>query len=215
MRDIRERGDHLSTGFMGTTYLTSLLADEGQQDLAYLLATQTTYPSWGYMVLQGATTIWERWDTDKQGPGMNSRNHFAFGTVVRWFFEDVAGINLDPTVPGFKRIVIRPRPTGDLSWARAEYPSMYGWIVSSWRKTENGLILDVLIPANTTAEVHVPTWGLSANAVKLADDTIFARDRASGKMPEHVKFISSDHDAIVFEVGAGSYSFEMTGHVAP
>jgi len=211
VEDVEARGDHLSTGFMGTTYLLPLLADRGQHGLAYRLATQSSYPSWGYMVLQGATTIWERWDTDKHGPQMNSRNHFAFGTVVRWFFENLGGINLDPQVPGFKRIVIRPRPAGDLLWARAECPSMYGLIRSEWKRTDMGLTLNVTIPANTTAEVHVPTLGLKQIAVTESGKAILASEGGVAHKLPGVEFSRLEPDAAVFDVGAGTYRFAVVG----
>lgn len=209
VEDIEARGDHLTTGFLGTTYLMTLLADRGQQDLAWRLGTQTTYPSWGHMILHGATTIWERWDTDKQGPDMNSRNHFAFGTVARWFYEDLAGINLDPEVTGFKRFMIRPRPVGNLTFARATYPSIRGEVHSGWHLTDEGLVLDVTIPANTTAEVHVPTLGKSDVVVTEAGTEIF-RDGRSGDVLG-VRYARTGPDHVVFDVGAGSYRFEMQG----
>ena len=100
--DIAARGDHLSTGFLGTAYLMSVLAQFGGQDVAYRLAVQRTYPSWGHMVEKGGTTIWERWNSDRieeVGAGMNSFNHFCFGAVGQWFYESLAGINPDPPNP--------------------------------------------------------------------------------------------------------------------
>jgi len=210
VKDIRARGDHLSTGFLGTAYLMPLLASRGEQELAYRLAVQDSYPSWGYMVRQGATTIWERWDADKRGPGMNSRNHFAFGTVGRWFFEDLAGIQLDPAVPGFKRMVIRPRPAGDLTWARARYPSMYGPICSGWRRTGDGLLLSVTIPANTSAQVFIPTLGRSRATITESGTPVMIEGRAASPVAG-LRFSRLEPDCAVFEVGSGQYTFAMKG----
>ncbi len=204
LRDIQLRGDHLSTGFLGTTYLMALLNETHNNGLAWKLASQTSYPSWGHMILKGATTIWERWDSDKQGPDMNSRNHFAFGTVARWFYEVLAGIELDPQVAGFKRFVIRPVVVGDLTWAEAEYPSMYGEIRSAWRRTDDGLVLKVTIPANTTARVYVPVpRGIGKFSVTESGTPVLTK--ASGVAG--VRFIETRDNAAVFDVAAGSYTF--------
>jgi len=208
--DIKKRDFHLSTGFLGTAYLMTALADFGQQEVAYRLATQTTCPSWGYMLRQGATTMWERWDTDKWGPDMNSRNHYAFGAVARWMFETLGGINLDPAAPGFKRIIIRPRPAGDLIWAGASYASVHGPVSSQWRRTANELTLDVIIPANTAARVHVPTLGRKNVTVTEGGTPVFADGKAAGTVPG-VTFKSVEDTSIVFEVGSGQYKFEMQG----
>ncbi len=207
VKDIMARGDHLSTGFLGTTYLMALLHEAGQNDLAWRLASQTSYPSWGHMILKGATTIWERWDTDKQGPGMNSRNHFAFGTVARWFYEALAGINLDPQVPGFKRFSIRPVIVGDLTWVKATYPSVYGEIRSEWKRTDNGLTLEVAIPANTTARVHVPLLGMDRCQVSESGMPVLG----PGSHVPGVRFIDIRGDAAVLDVAAGRYTFVVEG----
>ncbi len=107
VRDIERRGDHLSTGFVGTPYISRVLSDNGRPDVAYKLLRQTTWPSWLYSVTQGATTIWERWDGwthDKgfQDPSMNSFNHYAYGAIGAWMYTTVAGIDIDATKPGYK-----------------------------------------------------------------------------------------------------------------
>jgi alpha-L-rhamnosidase len=204
VHDIEVRGNHLSTGFLGTAYLMPLLNQTGWNDLAYRLASQTSYPSWGYMLLSGATTIWERWDTDKEGPQMNSRNHFALGAMGRWFYESVGGINLDAAVPGFKRFVIRPEPVCDLTWAKATYPSMYGEIRSAWQKTENGLQLEVTIPANTTARVHVPVPA-TAKAFTITESGMSVL--GPGSHVPGVRFIEMEANAAALDVAAGHYTF--------
>jgi alpha-L-rhamnosidase len=160
--DIEARGMHLSTGFVGTPYLNHVLTRFGRADVAYALLTQTTYPSWLYPVTQGATTMWERWDawTHDKGfsdTGMNSFNHYAFGAIGDWLYQTVAGIGLDESRPSYKHIVIKPISGGGLTWARGRYKSVHGVIESSWR-IEDGerFKLDVTIPPNTTATVHLP-----------------------------------------------------------
>jgi alpha-L-rhamnosidase len=203
LSDIRSRGYHLSTGFLGTAYLMSALADLGEQETAYRLAVQTTCPSWGYMLLNGATTIWERWDTDKWGPDMNSRNHYAFGAVGSWLLEDVAGINIDPAAPGFKHIIIRPRPAGDLAWAGAAHACMYGDIRSEWRRTAAGFTLDVTIPPNTTARVYVPTLDRPGAVVREGGRPV------TGSASE-VRPAAAEPGFAAFDVAAGTYHFSVS-----
>ncbi len=126
--DIQRRGSHLSTGFVGAPYLPHVLSENGRLDTAYSLLYQQTWPSWLYPVTQGATTVWERWDgwTEESGfqdPGMNSFNHYAYGSVGAWLYSTVAGIEIDPARPGYKHAVLRPRPGGpiDRSQSRARY----------------------------------------------------------------------------------------------
>jgi alpha-L-rhamnosidase len=130
--NVKERDNHLTTGFLGTQYILPVLSDYGYHELAYQLATRRTYPSWGYMVDKGATTMWELWNSDQQGPDMNSRNHYAYGTVGEWFFGYLAGIRPDEGAPGFKQIIIAPQPAGDLAWAEGSLQTPYGPVKSRW-----------------------------------------------------------------------------------
>jgi alpha-L-rhamnosidase len=157
VKDIESRGGHLSTGFLGATFLLFTLAEHGKADTAYKLLLNETYPSWGYMLSKGATTWWERWNGDTGDPSMNSYNHYAFGSVVAWVYRSVAGIDTDAAGPGFKHIVIHPLLDARITHARGEYDSVYGKIVSDWRGTPQGpFALKVTIPANTTAKVILP-----------------------------------------------------------
>jgi alpha-L-rhamnosidase len=157
--DIRAHDDHLTTGFLGTGELLPVLSDRGRHDVAWRLAVQRSYPSWGFPVERGATTIWERWNSHevaRLGPGMNSFNHFCFGSVVRWYYEYLAGIRPDPERPGFEHFFVRPMPPEDLEWARAEHLSPYGRIRSAWWREGDRIRLEVTVPPNTTADVWVP-----------------------------------------------------------
>jgi len=156
------RQGHLSTGFVGVGFLCPTLTSIGRSDVAYRLLENDSYPSWGYSIRHGATTIWERWDgwTEEQGfqdPDMNSFNHYALGSVGEWMMTTVAGIDLDPAQPGYKHVVIRPVPGGSLTYAGATYDSIRGRIVSDWKLEDGRFEMTVEIPANTTATVHVPT----------------------------------------------------------
>ena len=159
--DIQRRNMHLSTGFVGAPYLPHVLSKNGRLDMAYTLLNQKTWPSWLYSVTQGATTIWERWDgwTEDRGfqdPGMNSFNHYAYGSIGAWMYNTVAGIDIDPKQPGYKHSILRPQLDGNLTSACGQLKTPYGELVSNW-KLENGTFdWEVVIPPNTTATVTVP-----------------------------------------------------------
>ena len=134
---VRHKG-HTSVGLVGMQWFMQVLTDAGRPDVAYAVAVQTTKPSWGYMVGKGATTIWERWDTDMQDGGMNGESQkILSGNLEAWLYQTLGGINYDPERPGFKHIILRPRPVGDLTFVRCSHRSLYGDIVSDW-KIESG-----------------------------------------------------------------------------
>ena len=159
--NIRDYGNHLTTGFLGTPYLCHVLTRFGHNNVAYDLLMQESYPSWLYPVKMGATTIWERWDGIKpdgsfQTPDMNSYNHYAYGAIGDWMYRTIAGINSVADQPGYKSIVIAPKPGGKITNASAELETVYGTVKSAWT-LENGLLkLDVTVPANTKAKIVLP-----------------------------------------------------------
>ncbi len=161
VRDIEQRGHKLSTGFVGTAYLPHVLSRFGRGDLAYRLLHQKAWPSWLYAVTQGATTIWERWDgwTQEKGfqdKGMNSFNHYAYGAIGSWLYAVVAGIDLDPAQPGYKHILLAPRPGGELTSARGSLQSRHGEILSAWKQRAGRFEWEVIVPPNTTATAQFP-----------------------------------------------------------
>jgi alpha-L-rhamnosidase len=158
--DVKKFG-HLTTGFLGTPGLTQALSDSGHLDEAYLLLNRTEYPSWLYPVTKGATTIWERWDGIKpdgsfQDAGMNSFNHYAYGAIGMWMYSVVGGIGIDEAQPGYKHILFAPQPGGGLTYTRASVESQYGRVASSWEMVGGNFVLNVEVPANTTATVKMP-----------------------------------------------------------
>ena len=200
--NIRSRDHHLATGFIGTGLLMPVLAQTGNQQVAYRLLLTETYPSWGYSIKHGATSIWERWDgwTAEKGfqdPGMNSFAHYSFGAVARWLFQSVAGIDTDG--PGFKRLRIHPQPGPGVSWVKASYRSLHGLIATEWKTGADGFTLGLTIPANTAATVYVPAG--SPNQVTEGGQP--ASD-ARG-----VKFLRVEPGLVVYEVGAGQYQFAV------
>ncbi len=163
VEDIESRGNHLSTGFIGTKDLMLALAKIGRNDVAYKLLHNDTFPSWGFSIRHGATSIWERWDgwTPEKGfqdPGMNSFAHYSFGAVYQWIVENIGGIRSES--PGYKRILIAPQPGGKLTAAKTAYRSIRGLIETDWRIADGKFILDVTIPVNTTATVIMPAQGV-------------------------------------------------------
>lgn len=159
--DVKKFG-HLTTGFLGTPVLCEALSENGHLEEAYLLLNRKEYPSWLYPVTKGATTIWERWDGIKpdetfQNPEMNSFNHYAHGAIGDWIYRAVAGIRIDEERPGYKHILIEPRPGGGLTYARASVESVYGRVASGWEIANGKMKLTVEIPANTTATVKMPS----------------------------------------------------------
>jgi len=151
---------HLDFGFLGAKYVLNTLTDHGRADVAYGIVSQKTQPGWGWQVGQGATTLWEDWE------GSASLNHTFFGDVNAWMMKTVAGVNPDPANPGFKHILIRPDPVGDLTWARGSYDSIRGRIESEWHKESGRFRLTITIPANTSATVYLP-----ANAADLIQES--------------------------------------------
>jgi alpha-L-rhamnosidase len=153
-KNIHAHGDHLTTGFLGTPFLLTVLDENQQTDLAFKLLLSTTYPSWGYMVKKDATTWWERWNGDTGDPSMNSYNHYAFGSVMAWVYRRAAGIDTDASGVGFHHLTIHPHFDAALPALHVEYDSAYGTVVSDWKQSERRFT--VTIPANTTATVALP-----------------------------------------------------------
>lgn len=193
--NIKAHGMHLTTGFLGTAQLLPVLTQTGHADVAYALLEQTTYPSWGYEIGQGATTIWERWDSLKpdgsfEDPAMNSFNHPALGSVGEWMYASVGGIAADPSAPGYRHFVVRPVPGGGLTHANVGFDSPYGQIVSKWQRDDADFHLHVVVPANTSATVYVP----------VADGQVV-------DTPPGAQRVGTADGSVEFAVGSGQYEF--------
>lgn len=199
--DVNQFG-HITTGFLGTADICHVLTQYGYLDEAYKLLFRKEYPSWLYPVTKGATTIWERWDGIKadgsfQSAGMNSFNHYAYGAVGDWLYKAVAGINSAPGSPGYKKIVIKPHPGGKMNDVKASHESPYGTIVSEWNIQDNSLTLTVEIPANTTAEVFMPSTGKELEINGLAAGN-----------PEKVEQNGLKYHYLKQTIGSGRYVFK-------
>jgi alpha-L-rhamnosidase len=159
---VKENGNKMTTGFLGTRPLLPALSASGHHDLAGVLMQQHEYPSWGYEVDNGANTIWERWNSYIKGsgvhePSMNSFSHYAFGAVCEWMFADLAGI--DRAAPGFDRVKIAPRPTGTITQAAASMETRHGKLACSWKLEGGKFLAEITVPPNTTADVNLPVTG--------------------------------------------------------
>jgi alpha-L-rhamnosidase len=192
---VAARDGHLDTGILGAKYLLHALADNGRADVAYSVATKTTFPSWGHWIERGATTLWEQWD---EGTGGDlSRNHIMFGDISAWFYQTLAGIRPDPDGPGFKKFVVRPSLQNDLGWVKAKYASAHGPIAVEWQRKDDKFTLDVTVPANTTATISIPS--VENGAITESGNTA---DTAEG-----VRLLRREPHSVVYTVGSGRYSF--------
>ncbi len=189
---------HISTGLVGAQWIMRTLTKFGREDIAYRLVTNTDYPSWGYMVQNGATTIWELWNGNTADPAMNSRNHvMLLGDLVIWFYEDLAGIKSDPEVPGFRHIIMKPTLAGDLNFVKASFRSVRGMIRSEWTKDETSFDWEITIPSNTSATVYLPA--------KSRSGITESGERAG--LNAGAKFLRVEEGRALFEVNSGTYQF--------
>ena len=200
MEEIKNADYHLGTGFLGTPILPKVLDDMGEIDLMYKILFKETYPSWFYSINQGATTMWERWNSfSKEGgynsQSMNSLNHYAYGAIGQWMYERIAG--LASLAPGYQKIRIAPLPNTEfLTSASASVKTPYGKASSSW-EIENGTFnLDVVIPPNTTAEIHLPK-GASKSELSINDKTLAELS--------NIKLIDSKDKNVILSLASGTY----------
>ncbi len=186
---VRREG-HLNSGMHGTYFLLKLLMNKYRNDLVFEMANKKTYPGWGYMLENGATTIWEGW----RG---GSHIHDTLISIGSWFIQGAGGIRIDESKPGFEHVIIRPGIVGDLKWARTQYQSMAGAIATDWKVDGDTVRLDVTIPANSTATVYVPTsyYGSVTESGRPAAEA------------DGVKFVRTEYGSAVYEIGSGRYSF--------
>lgn len=201
---------HLTTGIMGTKYLMDALLKTNNAVLAYELATQTTYPSWGYMIECGATTLWELWQ-NKTGPGMNSHNHPMLGSYSAWFYGALAGIDQKPESVGFEKILIRPQMVRDLTHAAGSIMTIRGEIQTSWQRTDNSIRLEVKIPVNCEAEIILPKFNLQDIVLKEKDVQVYARGKFLTGI-EGITMVDETDYGYVIHVGSGKYEFELSGN---
>ncbi|MRX46197.1 glycoside hydrolase family 78 protein [Pedobacter puniceum] len=191
---------HLSTGVVGTQWLMRTLTQIGRNDLAFKIATNTTYPSWGYMLENGATTIWELWNGNTAAPKMNSQNHvMMLGDLLIWYYESLAGISSDTQQTGFKKIIMKPEEINGLNWVNASYQSPYGEVKSYWKKEKSSFSWQITIPANSSALVYIPVK--DKQEVKEGNQKI--------NDSSNIKYIKTEGGKAIYEVLSGSYHFKV------
>jgi alpha-L-rhamnosidase len=202
---------HVTTGFIGVKFLMPALTQMGRADLAYELATQTTYPSWGYMVARGATTLWELWQ-EKTGPSMNSHNHAMFGSVGAWFYQGLAGIGLDADMGvGYRQIQIYPHVVEDLQYVSASVDTIRGRVTSSWTHSPGVITLEVGVPMGAVARVVIPKEEEMLDiAIEEGDRVVWEKGHYVAGDPG-VTGARQEHGDVIFEVGSGQYSFKLAG----
>lgn len=195
VRNIEKHKGHLTTGIFGTKYSLDVLSGYGHAETAAQMVNKKTFPGWGYMIENGATTLWEHWE---YSDNTYSHNHPMFGSVSEWLYKWVAGIQADPSAAGFDKIVIRPQIISEVDWVKAHYNSIHGKIVSEWKRDGNTFYLAISIPANTTATVYLPTENMA---------TIEENGTEISKVSD-VKIIKKEKGYVLIEVGSGNYSFK-------
>ena len=189
---------YLTVGLVGMQWLMATLTENGRADVALTIATRTERPSWGYMILKGATTVWERWDMDTRDPGMNSEALLIqTGDLNTWFYRSLAGIDYDPTEPGFKNVVMRPQALGDLKFARGWLNSPRGKISSDWRIEDGKFIWNILVPPNSSATLYLP-----CNDVRAVTESSKPAGEAKG-----VRFVRKEVNTAVYAITSGAYVF--------
>ena len=190
-----ENDGHLTTGIFGTKYSLDVLSANGFAETATNMVGQTTFPGWGHMLTNGATTLWEHWE---YSDNTYSHNHPMFGSVSEWFYKWVGGIQADPAAVGFDKIIIRPQIISNVNWAKASYNSIHGKIVSEWERDDSTFKLNITTPVNTTSKVYLPAKDLSS--IKEGDVAV--------SNVKDIEFIKMENGSAIFMVGSGDYSFE-------
>ncbi|MBK7711519.1 MAG: hypothetical protein IPJ37_11585 [Bacteroidales bacterium] len=191
----------MNTGFHSTLCLMKELVKRGYGKKAFELLESKEFPSWGYSIEQGATSIWERWDgfvkgRGFQGAGMNSFNHYAFGSIGEWMYENIIGIQPDPDYPGYSHFILKPLPGGTLTWANGSYNSISGKIEAGWKKEGNKFQYNFTVPPNTTATVYIPS---------VNQESVMLNGKKAAELEDYIQ-TEIINGQTVFELPAGTWS---------
>ncbi|HEY3340489.1 MAG TPA: alpha-L-rhamnosidase C-terminal domain-containing protein, partial [Anaerolineae bacterium] len=204
--DVEAHDCHLTTGNLCSKYVLEMLSAHGRHDLAWKIATQTTYPSWGYMLANGATTIWERWENSKETT-MHSKNHPMMATFSAWFYRYLAGIRLAPQAVGFDQFVIQPNLCEELANASASIETVRGRVESAWKRKGDDITLHVRVPVNCSARISVPKPQRDAFGIYESGKLLWRAGRKAGQVDD-IGIAKDEDKCVSFSVGSGSYEFE-------
>jgi len=208
---VYKNNTHLTTGIIGTRYLLDVLLKTNNSTLAYELASQTTYPSWGYMIERGATTLWELWQ-EKTGPDMNSHNHPMLGSYSAWFYRALAGIDQREGSVGYEKILIKPQMVRDVGYAAGSFITLRGEVRSEWKRTDESIELKVTVPLNSEAEITLPKKNLKDVVLKENSIQIYTTGHFLTGL-EGIKMVDETESALIIQVGSGHYQFEISGRI--
>jgi len=189
---VKADDEHIDVGLLGTKAILNALSENGHADLAYRVAAQETYPSWGWWIVNGATTLFENWPIDAESD--ISMNHIMFGEISAWMYKALGGIFPDENQPGFKNVILKPNFVEGLDSFEAAHEGPYGMIVSKWRKTDEQITYEVTIPANSTATLFLPESSLLVNGQLL-------------KEARGIEVTKKEDRTVVLQLAAGSYAF--------
>jgi alpha-L-rhamnosidase len=189
LQEIEKRDGHIAAGIFGVPLVLDALSRHLRNDVAFEMVTKEDFPGWGHMIRSGATTLWETW---KYSDNTFSHNHPMFGSVGEWMYQSVLGINAG--APAFRKIILRPQPAGDLTFASGSYESLWGTIESSWKSENNRFSYEIAIPHGTSAEVWLPKGNITESGKPVSD---------TGE----IRFLRNENDRMVFEVQSGKYAF--------
>ena len=206
---VYEHDSHLTTGIIGTKYILDVLTAAGNSDLAYDILTKTDFPSYGYMIKNGATTLWEIWQK-REGPSMNSHNHPMFGSIGAWFYRALAGINMAADSVAFKKLIIKPQMVRDLRHASGSIYTINGLVSCSWERSDQKISLQVTIPFGSEAEIYLPVFKLRNLKLTEGGHLVWSDNQLRASLPG-VKDIELKGGNVLIRSGSGQYVFELTG----
>jgi len=193
---------HVDTGIVGTRYIFEVLTDNGYPEIAYKMINQTSFPGYGYMIKEGATTLWERWEK-LESSGMNSHNHIMLGSVDSWFYKTLAGIK--SLSPGWETFRVKPFISEDMNYTQATLNTIKGLIYSAWEKNESNLKLIIIVPVGCNSEVWVPIKG--ENPIIKEGNTVIWDSGENKSDHLGITFQSKVDDYVIFNIGSGYYEF--------
>jgi alpha-L-rhamnosidase len=202
---VEEQDYHLDTGILGTRYLLDVLTDMGRVDVAYKVASQRTYPGWGYMVEEGATTLWERWEKITGG-GMNSHNHIMLGSIDAWFYRVLAGISC--LEPGWSSIAIKPHVIEGFTYAEADVKTVKGFARVLWRRSIRSMSLTFSLPVGSVGHIYVPVLG-KGMTIEEKGRMVWQDGAPQPGNAHDMRFMANDGNHILFECGSGTYELQI------